>query len=181
MGDWTAHWDDSSQAYYYENVVTGETTWDQPTDYDAEEQDDGGSYHSAAQSPTHGESSFGAVEWRLHPEHDTACLFADFVAEYGEADGSSYWDDALPMRPTTDGTVLTQQEFFDDFGDAAGLAAWEAAPTTFDPDTVNNVDPDGSDMSAASAQEKVQYWRHKREQGHQARTMLCCVSNQTAC
>jgi hypothetical protein len=28
--DWTPHWDESSEAWYYSNSVTDETVWDEP-------------------------------------------------------------------------------------------------------------------------------------------------------
>ena len=29
---WMAHWDDASQAYYYQHDESGETTWDEPAE-----------------------------------------------------------------------------------------------------------------------------------------------------
>ena len=166
MSDWEAHWDEASQAYYYSNNITGETTWDQPADYvppDAAhvaDHDAAGSAGAAA-----ADSGLGAVEWRMHPEHDTACCFTDFVDEYGESDGQAYWEDAIPMRADANGTVMTQDEFLADYGDDGGLEAWEAAPMAFDPNSVHNFDDaTGTDLSAEPAKVKVRFWRDKRAQ-----------------
>ena len=73
------------------------------------------------------------------------------------------------MRPDANGTVLTQEEFLHDYGDEAGQAAWEVAPTVFDPDTVQNVDEaTGRDLSAETPRAKVKFWRDKRDEHHSA-------------
>ena len=162
MSEWDAHWDENSQAYYYSNSITGETTWDQPSDYVPPGADQAS---AAADVATAAADVVSAVEWRMHPEHDTACCFTDFVEEYGESDGQAYWEDAIPMRADANGTVLTQDEFFADYGDDGGLAAWEAAPVEFDPNTVHNFDDaTGTDLSAEPAKVKVKFWRDKRAQ-----------------
>ena len=116
---WEALWDESSQLYYYYNSVTEETTWDKPDGFVEPQADGGVAAGDAATSPTHDEPT-GPQEWRLHPEQDTGCTLASFIKDYGEAEGNSYWEDAMPMRPSEDGTLLTQDEFFEDLGDEAG-------------------------------------------------------------
>ena len=91
--NWVAHWDDGSQAYYYENTTTGETSWEQPADYvppeQEEHQETGATEDDALSSSVHSTAQ-AAVEWRMHPEKDTACALSDFIAEYGDSDGNAY-------------------------------------------------------------------------------------------
>ena len=171
---WQAQWDENEQAYYYYNTETDETTWDQPEDYVAptdheSEHHDNSSYYSEDAQSYHNaeedETESVLREWRLHPEHDQACTLEHFQEDYGEDDAKEYWQDALPMRPNEHGVVLTEMEFMEDLGDEDGAAAFAAAPTEFDPDSISNFDADsGRDLSADDGRTKVNFWREKRKE-----------------